>query len=80
MINSSSKSPYIVVVRLRSDRMMRGANIPTVFHRQQNGDRSFENHATIADTSSTSTTSTMEVAIQWKSCGQRKAASAAAVR
>lgn len=44
---------------------MRGANIPTVFHRQQNGDRSSENHATTADKSSTSTTSSMEVAIPY---------------
>lgn len=41
---------------------MRGVNIPTMFHRKSNGDRSHEKHVTVAEMSSTSITSNAEVA------------------
>ncbi|XP_019555933.3 protein Gawky isoform X2 [Aedes albopictus] len=64
MMKSSTRSPNIAMVRFRSDRLIRGANIPTMFHRKLNGgDKSYEKHVT--EISSTSITPSAEVAFPY---------------
>ncbi|EAT40859.1 AAEL007449-PA [Aedes aegypti] len=63
MMKSSTRNPSIALVRFRLNPLIRGVNIPTMFHRKTHGDMS--NVTRAEKSSSTSITSSVEVAFPY---------------